>query len=450
MGNSSSAPTVDNRDDNTEYEELCLLLVTLEFAAWHLQEQESMITVLLQQIRSDERLQVNRDNRTNEKEKPKRKSFSEITNYLSERLFRRMFRIRRTSFFKLCGIIGDKVGDDDFKSEKNTRTPIKTDDATSFRGGEISGELCMGVFLRLLAGSSYLDLFMIYGMCPSSVYNSFHKSTIWINNTLEFPLVQALQDENTQYFEELSRAFSYDSEGTYNGCIGALDGVVLQIKRPSLTEILRDPGAYFCRKEYFALNCQAIFDVKKRIIWLSSRHIGSCHDSRAFTDTQLYELLLEKKEYLRRNEFFFVGDSAYDLESFLLIPFENAEPQSDKDAYNYYYSNYRIRIECTFGELIMRFGLFWRTLKMNLEDVGDIVNAAALLHNFIVDEREGDNVDGFEDSAFFELFSDNLIQSLDEPVIPMTNIRRVETPHVVVTDNNEPNPGGRPTSEKSA
>jgi hypothetical protein len=102
------------------------------------------------------------------------------------------------------------------------------------------------------------------------------------------------------------------------------------------------------------LNCQAICDVHKRILWISSRHIGSSHDSRAFKDTQLHDLLVEKKDFMLKHHLFLVGDSAYDLESFLLIPHDDPSPLSPEDAYNYYHSNCRIRIECCFRELIMR------------------------------------------------------------------------------------------------
>jgi hypothetical protein len=82
---------------------------------------------------------------------------------------------------------------------------------------------------------------------------------------------------------------------------------------------------------------------------MSSKHIGSCHDSRAFMDTSLYKLLQDRKEFLKEHGFFLVGDSAYSLESFLLIPYSQAAPQSDEDAYNFWQSNSRIRIECCFG-----------------------------------------------------------------------------------------------------
>jgi hypothetical protein len=97
-------------------------------------------------------------------------------------------------------------------------------------------------------------------------------------------LVEALQKEDLGYLKQLSHAFSHDSNGRFNVCIGALDGLAFKISRPTPSKWLKDAGAYFTRKGFFALNYQ--------VIWISSCHIGTCHDSRAFKDTKLYELLL--------------------------------------------------------------------------------------------------------------------------------------------------------------
>jgi hypothetical protein len=354
MGNSFSNNEAIDTDDTSILAELSLLLVTLELVSTHLDDQEMWVQHLLDKTRKEEKQQKHRLNRSKEVEKPKRKTFMEITQRLSERQFQRTFRMQRKSFYKLSAMICNAVGDAEFKSEKTTRESTKTTGATNFRGGNITGELCLGIFLRMLAGSSYLDLFMIFGASNSSIYNCFEQATGWINKTLTFRLVEALQNEDLPYLKQLSHAFSHDSNGRYNGCIGALDGLAIKILRPTLSEWLKDAGAYFTRKGFFALNCQAICDVKKRILWISSRHIGSCHDSRAFKDTKLYELLLDKQEFLNKHQLFLVGDSAYDLESFLLVPHEEPAPFSPEDAYNYYHSNCRIRIECCFGELIMR------------------------------------------------------------------------------------------------
>ena len=68
-----------------------------------------------------------------------------------------------------------------------------------------------------------------------------------------------------------------------------------------------------------------------------------------------------------------------------------------KDNFNYHLSSERIWIECAFGELMMRWGMFWRRLNFGIDLCGDIIMASMLLHNFIIDNRIVDN-----DTHFFQ------------------------------------------------
>ena len=103
--------------------------------------------------------------------------------------------MNRPSCDQLCGCIISKVGDAVFKSqewldscshddeETTTRTNVKrprTQWATNALGGTFSGELKVAVMLCLMAGASYLDLLLIFGICTSSIYNVFHKAIAWI------------------------------------------------------------------------------------------------------------------------------------------------------------------------------------------------------------------------------------------------------------------------------
>ena len=151
--------------------------------------------------------------------------------------------MERSSFYKLCSLIKNKVGKDKFKSDSNVREATRQSNTTNFKGGEITGELRMGVFIRLMAGGSYCDLLLMYGLSQGSIYSSFHQAAKWVNATFTFPFVTALQNEDKQFFDDISAAFASDSGGTYNGCIGALDGLAVKIKRPTLTELLKDAGA---------------------------------------------------------------------------------------------------------------------------------------------------------------------------------------------------------------
>jgi len=141
-----------------------------------------------------------------------------------------------------------------------------------------------------------------------------------------------------------------------------------------------------------------------------------------------------------------VGDSAYNMESFLLVPYDNAGPRSVEDAYNFCQSNSCIHIECTFGELIMWFGIYWCTLCFDIKLAGNIVNAAGLLHNFILEERELDDDDTPNlDKTLFQNFSQSPINYLDEPQAdPELLSSPTESVIVIASDNNKLFGGGRP------
>jgi len=136
------------------------------------------------------------------------------------------------------------------------------------------------------------------------------------------------------------------------------------------------------------------------------------------------------------------------MESFLLVPYDNAGPGSVEDSYNFWQSNSCIRIECTFGELIMRFGIFWRTLRFDIKLAGNVVNAAGLLHNFILEERELDDDDTPDsDKTLFQNFSQSTINYLDEPQADPDQLSSpTESAIAMVSDNNEPLVGGRPST----
>ena len=68
-------------------------------------------------------------------------------------------------------------------------------------------------------------------------------------------------------------------------------------------------------------------------------------------------------------------------------------------------------------------------------------SVAALLHNFLVDEREANLGFKAEDAEYFRNFS---LREQDERESVSS-----EAPTAVVTDNNEPHPGGRPSASMS-
>ena len=127
-----------------------------------------------------------------------------------------------------------------------------------------------------------------------------------------------LEDEDAM--SRVSKGFSERSNGVLTGAIGAIDGWLVKIIRPSWgLDRIRNSITFFSRKGFFALNVQCIVDHDKKVLWASYRHKGSSHDSSAFRDTKLYELLKQKADWLYDRGYFILGDSAYAIESFIYL-----------------------------------------------------------------------------------------------------------------------------------
>ncbi len=81
------------------------------------------------------------------------------------------------------------------------------------------------------------------------------------------------------------------------------------------------------------------------------------------------------------------GDNAYINSPYLATPYAGVTGGT-KDAYNYYHSQLRIRIECTFGMFTHRWAILRSAIPMNVSVRKTIalVVALAKLHNFCIVE----------------------------------------------------------------
>jgi hypothetical protein len=114
-----------------------------------------------------------------------------------------------------------------------------------------------------------------------------------------------------------------------------------------------------------------------------------------------------------------------------------------KDSFNYHLSSCRIFIECAFGELVMRWGIFWRTLLFDLRKCAKIIQCSMLLHNYIIDSREA--YERAEDSSYFQQFAISMDAIQQQRLILQTG----EIPRAIVVDNNEPRVAGRRSREEN-
>ncbi len=349
-----------------------------------------------------------------------RKSWAAFNGNLTDRQFRRYFRMSRECFRDLCSRIEENVGESQFKSEQYLRNLKQSSDPADKKtlkimkchekstGGFISGEVKLAITLRILAGGSYLDLALLYDTSSSHAYDIFH-SVInnWIldDKLVKISGIDYMNDDKR--LEEVAMIFLQKSDGVLAGCIGAIDGWLVKIIQPSYKDGVKYPGTFFSRKGFYALNVVAIVDRDKRVLYRVIQARGAEHDSTAFKNTKLYAWLEKNWEWLKLKKYYFIGDSAYSLKSFLLTPYDNVCHGTAEDNYNFFHSASRICVECTFGEIDLRWGILWRPLKFSLAHNIKVVDACMRLHNFIVDYRLEHRETSAMDELEMSLFDDD-------------------------------------------
>ena len=117
-----------------------------------------------QSSESDKRSILNSKSSKRRRQK-KRVLWTNVNERISDLQFRRMFRMDRECFHLLCQRI-ISVGEKEFKSEAYIDAFLKGKDPmydahVCTSGGYVSGEVKLGIALRLLAGGNAIDLGVI-------------------------------------------------------------------------------------------------------------------------------------------------------------------------------------------------------------------------------------------------------------------------------------------------
>ena len=147
-----------------------------------------------------------------------------------------------------------------------------------------------------------------------------------------------------------------------------------------------DQMKFMCaRKHKFGLNLQAICDSEYRFLDLSIIFGGACSDLLAFEASPIRQRL-GSDNFLAPGLCIF-GDNAYVNRSFMATPFPNPGLDMEKDAYNFFHSQLRITIECTFGILTQRWGFLRKRapFKYSVKKTIATVSCLCKLHNFLID-----------------------------------------------------------------
>ena len=286
-----------------------------------------------------------------------------------EKEFRRDHRMSLSSFNKLCNLLRPSI---QVNNEMSTR-----------RTGEdpISPEMMLHCLIRYLAGGSLRDIRHVVRISTKSFYRVVYKCVDAILNCknlhYHFP-------STPEAFDEVSAGFAdITSNGLIQGCVGCMDGLLLRISAPTLKQAKNAKSFFSGHYQDFGMNVQAVCDSQCCFTYASVAAPGGWNDLAVYRQlhiaTEIERLPLGK---------YIIADNAYICTEHVLTPFSGPEKyEIPKDAYNFFISQARIRVEMTFGRFTNKWRFFGRPVQCRLHNVGRLFMCATQLHNFCIDER---------------------------------------------------------------
>ena len=87
-----------------------------------------------------------------------------------------------------------------------------------------------------------------------------------------------------------------------------------------------------------------------------------------------------------------MGDSAYTLSQTVMTPFtkrdlKNENTVVERDNYNFFLSQLRIRIEMAIGILVNKWGVFKTPIHFDISKCHKIIHSTIRLHNYVINQK---------------------------------------------------------------
>lgn len=272
----------------------------------------------------------------------------------------------RSTFAKLLLLVGSQLRRDEEMGRKSGREVIAPD-------------VRLGVLLRMMAGARVYECMSAFELGRSTTYDVFHATKRSLGKVLDLPGIPESVPDLCKMSEDFQT--SRVPGNPLPGCVGALDGISIKIKKPPNHE---QPASFYCRKGYYAIPVQAVCDSNYRFLCYSAKCRGSTHDSLAHAVSSLGDYLEQGSLDAR---FWIAGDEAYVCTNSLITPVPASQANDFEDAFNFYHSSLRMHIEQAFGMLVAKWRIL-RFLNFSVNDSAEIIGLAMKLHNFCLEHGE--------------------------------------------------------------
>jgi hypothetical protein len=191
------------------------------------------------------------------------------------------------------------------------------------------------------------------------------------------------KSQDKDFLNEPEAGFAKRLGDCFCGCVGAVDGLSVAVRKPFLRETIF-PAQYKNRKKFFSLNVQALCDSDLRFTHISITCCGSTHDWSSWRLSPLHE---EIEQNGLPKGYWIAMDDEYVTSEYYIGPFPGKGIGKVKDTFNFYQSKTRIHIEQAFGVLVCRWGILWPKLECSMKYWSLIVLCCMKLHNICTDCR---------------------------------------------------------------
>ena len=267
--------------------------------------------------------------------------------------------------------------------------PNITKKDTNYRKA-IPPALRLALTLRYYAsGDSYMSLrynWLVAHNTVSKIIREVSKAIIQVYGIEEQVIMPPM---TTEGWLAVERKFS--RRWNFHHTLGALDGKHIPIRKPG-----KSGSLYYNYKGFFSIVLLALVDGNYKFLWVDVGSNGAASDAQVFNSGELKEMIQEgllnipppdllPEEPFPDVPYFFIGDDAFALKTWMMKPYSKRDMTMEEFAFNYRLSRARRIVENAFGILSNRFGCLMRTQRVTPQTATDITLACCILHNLLRD-----------------------------------------------------------------
>jgi len=209
-------------------------------------------------------------------------------------------------------------------------------------------------------------------MSRDASYKSFCSFLDAVNSAQELDIkMPSTSEEWNEIYHESRRKSTHEIMA---GCVGCLDVFSQRTIKPTKCEVANVMSYYSGHCESYGINCQACVCPNLQFMYFGVVSPGSTNDNIS------YPLAPGLKDIIDSLPpgLFGLADVTYTLSESMLIPFVGTDRcDPSQDAFNYYLSQLRIRVEMAFGRVVNKFRILSGKVGGNMDRVSAVLTACA-------------------------------------------------------------------------